>query len=72
MESGMLLLHFYRQNRQHLLQNSPLLSLYKIFATLPDPRSTHGLRSELAYLLTCLVAGLLCNSEIALPYKTRE
>jgi len=53
-------------HRQQLLQTSPLLSLYEIFATLPDPRSPHGLRYELAYLLTCLVAGLLCNADSTL------
>jgi predicted transposase YbfD/YdcC len=53
-------------HRQHLLQEQPLLSLYEVFATLPDPRSTHGLRYELAYVLTCLVAGLLCNADSTL------
>jgi predicted transposase YbfD/YdcC len=48
-------------HRQRLLEEQPLLSLYEVFATLPDPRSKHGLRYELAYLLICLVAGLLCN-----------
>jgi predicted transposase YbfD/YdcC len=27
----------------------------------PDPRGKHGLRYELAFLLTCLLAALLCN-----------
>jgi predicted transposase YbfD/YdcC len=53
-------------HRQQLLQNDLLLSLYEVFATIPDPRSTHGLRYELAYLLTCLVAGLLCNADSTL------
>lgn len=52
--------------RQHLLEEQPLLSLYEVFATIPDPRSKHGLRYELAYLLTCLVAGLLCNCDSTL------
>jgi predicted transposase YbfD/YdcC len=52
--------------RHHLLQNHSLLSLYEVFATLPDPRSRHGLRYELAYLLICLVAGLLCNADSTL------
>lgn len=43
-----------------------MVSLYDIFATLPDPRSKHGLRYELAYLLICLVAGLLCNCDSTL------
>lgn len=60
--------------RQQLLQNSPLLSLYEVFATLPDPRSRHGLRYDLAYLLTCLVAGILCNvdSTLALAQWCRD
>lgn len=53
-------------HRQHLLQTQPLLSLYEAFATIPDPRSKHGLRYELAYLLICLVAGLLCNCDSTL------
>src|SRR6266699_701814 len=39
----------------------PLLSLYEAFAAVPDPRSRHGQRYDLPYLLTCLVAALLCN-----------
>jgi predicted transposase YbfD/YdcC len=41
-------------------------SVYEVFTSIPDPRSTHGLRYELAYLLTCLVAGLLCNADSTL------
>jgi DDE_Tnp_1-associated len=52
--------------RQQLLQKQPLLSLYEVFATIPDPRSKHGLRYELAYLLICLVAALLCNCDSTL------
>ncbi|GAC1469772.1 MAG: ISAs1 family transposase [Ktedonobacteraceae bacterium] len=61
-------------HRQHLLETQPLLSLYEVFATIPDPRSKHGLRYELAYLLTCLVAGLLCNcdSTVALAQWCRD
>jgi predicted transposase YbfD/YdcC len=53
-------------HRQQLLKEQPLLSLYEVFATLPDPRSKHGLRYELAYLLICLVAALLCNCDSTL------
>jgi predicted transposase YbfD/YdcC len=53
-------------HRQHLLEEQPLLSLYELFTTIPDPRSKHGLRYELAYLLVCLVAGLLCNCDSTL------
>jgi DDE_Tnp_1-associated len=38
-----------------------LLSLYEAFGAVPDPRSRHGQRYDLPYLLTCLVAALLCN-----------
>src|SRR2546421_690139 len=44
-----------------LLKPAPLVSLYQAFAVVPDPRSRHGLRYDLPYLLTCLVAALLCN-----------
>lgn len=37
-------------HRHCLLEKDPLLSLYEIFATIPDPRSKHGLRYELVYL----------------------
>lgn len=53
-------------HRQQLLEKQPLLSLYAVFATIPDPRCKHGLRYELAYLLTCLVADLLCNADSTL------
>ena len=41
-----------------LLTDAPLLSLYEAFAAVPDPRSKHGQRYDLPYLLTCLVAAL--------------
>src|SRR6266700_4555897 len=43
------------------LSEAHLLSLYEAFAAVPDPRSKHGQRYDLPYLLTCLVATLLCN-----------
>ncbi len=52
--------------RQQLLQEKPLLSLYEVFATITDPRSKHGQRYDLPYLLTCLVAALLCNCDSTL------
>lgn len=50
-------------DEQHvsLRMDAPLLSLYEAFAAVPDPRSRHGQRYDLPYLLTCLVAALLCN-----------
>ena len=47
--------------QQHLLEAPTLMSLYEAFAAVPDPRSKHGQRYDLPYLLTCLVAALLCN-----------
>lgn len=49
------------EERQALLDKAALLSVYEILDAVPDPRKKHGLRYELAFLLTCLVAGLLCN-----------
>jgi len=50
-----------QEQRQDLLKDASLLSLSLIFAAVPDPRSRHGLRYDLPFLLTCLVAALLCN-----------
>jgi predicted transposase YbfD/YdcC len=49
------------RERDLLLANAALLSLYEVFAAIPDPRSRHGLRYDLPFLLTCLMATLLCN-----------
>lgn len=38
-----------------------LTSLHAAFGAIADPRSTHGRRYDLPFLLTCLVAALLCN-----------
>jgi hypothetical protein len=43
------------------LEQNSLPSLYELFATIPDPSRKQGQRYELAFLLTCLVAALLCN-----------
>lgn len=53
-------------HRQQLLEEQPLLSLYEVFATIPDPRSKHGLRYDLPFLLICLIAALLCNCDSTL------
>src|SRR6266702_4010814 len=60
--------------RQHLLEKANLCSLYELFGTIPDPRRKEGQRYELAYLLTCLVAALLCNcnSTLAVGEWCRE
>jgi predicted transposase YbfD/YdcC len=49
------------QERNVLLEQAALLSVSEILDAVPDPRGKHGLRYELAFLLTCLLAGLLCN-----------
>ena len=47
--------------REALLSDMALTSLQGAFTAVPDPRSRHGQRYPLAFLLTCLVAALLCN-----------
>jgi predicted transposase YbfD/YdcC len=49
------------EERTVLLKEAALRSVDEIFEAVPDPRGRHGLRYELAFLLTCLVAALLCN-----------
>src|SRR5205814_5362290 len=60
--------------RERLLKDAALVSVYQIFATIPDPRRRQGQRYELAYLLTCLVAALLCgrNSTLAVAEWCRD
>ena len=48
-------------HRQSLSRDTALLSLHDAFAAVPDPRSRHGRRYDLSFLLTCFVAALLCN-----------
>jgi predicted transposase YbfD/YdcC len=48
-------------DRQTLLNHAALLSLHQVFAAIPDPRSRHGRRYDLPFLLTCFVAALLCH-----------
>ncbi len=40
--------------RDQLLADAALLSLYEVLAAVPDPRSRHGMRYDLPFLLTCL------------------
>ncbi len=47
--------------RPTLLREDALHALQEAFTAIPDPRSRHGVRDDLAFLLTCLVAALLCN-----------
>jgi predicted transposase YbfD/YdcC len=62
------------EERSALLTDRSLRSLTDVFATLPDPRSRHGKRYDLPFLLSCLVAGLLCqcNSPDAVSQWCRD
>lgn len=52
-----------QEQRSSLLASASLQSLFEMFEAVPDPRSAHGLRYDLPFLLTCLVAGMLCNCD---------
>jgi predicted transposase YbfD/YdcC len=60
--------------RERLFKEGALVSVYQIFATIPDPRRRQGLRYDLAYLLTCLAAAMLCgrNSTLAVAEWCRD
>ena len=47
--------------RECLLTDATVRSLADVLARVPDPRSRHGRRYDLPFLLTCLVAAMLCN-----------
>lgn len=49
------------EERKALLEEAALKHVDEIWEAVPDPRKRHGLRYELAFLLTCLVAALMCN-----------
>lgn len=49
------------QERGTLVAAPALQTLQEAFTAIPDPRSRHGRRYALPFLLTCLVAALLCN-----------
>lgn len=46
-----------------LLAEAALHRLAELFDAVPDPRRAHGLRYDLPFLLTCLIAALLCNCD---------
>lgn len=46
-----------------LLSEAGLHSLAHLLEAVPDPRGKHGLRYDLPFLLTCLIAALLCNCD---------
>ncbi len=52
-----------QEQRNILLAEASLRSLFEVFEAVPDPRSAHGLRSDLPFLLPCLAMGLLCNCD---------
>jgi predicted transposase YbfD/YdcC len=52
-----------QEQRDHLLAEAVLHSLAEVFEAIPDPRRAHGLRYDLPFLLTCLIAALLCNCD---------
>ena len=60
--------------REDLLKEAPLISVYEILKTIPDPRRGQGRRYDLAYLLTCLAAAMLCgrNSTLAVAEWCRD
>src|SRR5438094_6188944 len=47
--------------RQAVLTDERLRTLPAAFAAVPDPRQRRGQRYDLPFLLSCLVAALLCN-----------
>jgi predicted transposase YbfD/YdcC len=46
-----------------LLTEAALQSLAQVFEAVPDPRGAQGLRYDLPFLLTCLVAALVCTCD---------
>ncbi len=52
-----------KEDQQRLLTQAHLHTLVELLEAVPDPRGRHGLRYDLPYLLTCLVAALLCNCQ---------
>jgi len=52
-----------QEQRDHLLAEAALHSLAEVLEAVPDPRGKHGLRYDLPFLLTCLIAALLCNCD---------
>ncbi len=54
---------FSKEQAEGLLSEAALHSLAELLEAVPDPRGRHGLRYDLPFLLTCLVAALLCNCD---------
>ncbi|MGH2345701.1 MAG: ISAs1 family transposase [Chloroflexota bacterium] len=51
------------EERRALLSDAGLARLQAVFAVVPDPRARRGRRYDLPFLLTCLLAALLCNCD---------
>jgi predicted transposase YbfD/YdcC len=49
--------------RRRLLSDPAMATLQGVFGAVPDPRSRRGQRYDLPFLLTCLVAALLCDCD---------
>jgi len=54
---------FSKEQAESLLAEAALQSLADLFEAVPDPRGALGLRYDLPFLLTCLIAALLCNCD---------
>jgi predicted transposase YbfD/YdcC len=52
-----------QEQAETVLTQAGLQSLADVFEAVPDPRGAHGLRYDLPFLLTCLVAALLCHCD---------
>jgi hypothetical protein len=52
-----------KEQAESLLKEASLHRLSDLFEAVPDPRGAHGLRYDLPFLLTCLMAALLCNCD---------
>lgn len=62
------------EERYALLTDPAMATLQGVFGAVPDPRKRRGLRYDLPFLLTCLVAALLsnCNTVAAVGQWCRE
>ena len=57
------------EERAQLVSGPGLSELQAVFARVPDPRQRLGRRYSLPFLLTCLVAALLCNCNSTLAVE---
>ncbi|MGH2344528.1 MAG: transposase family protein, partial [Chloroflexota bacterium] len=55
--------------RRALLSDPAMATLQGVFGAVPDPRGRRGRRYDLPFLLTCLVAALLCNGDSTLAVE---